>query len=275
MRLFQNPLIGLLIMASIVIMALTALFLWVQARPEIPQEAFAQTEVIADAPAQEGEVGPVPSVAPAVGDPASGTAFVENEVIILAPNPNELVRRADVLPQQAAPTPDPAAGQPPTNGGTDQIIVVPDPTGQQPAPTATPQTAADQPVIVFQDGGLTPTPLPTLVPADLSGVEPLIYELYVVQAGDTLYRLAQNFNTAVELMAEKGIASDDLIPGAQIRIPRPNPNYCPGLQKYVVREGDNVFRIGQRYGRTTEQLRSANNLNINYDIKIGQVLCIP
>ncbi len=44
---------------------------------------------------------------------------------------------------------------------------------------------------------------------------------------------------------------------------------------YVVQPGDNLFRIGLRYGLTPQQIASANNLSGVSQISVGQQLVIP
>ena len=44
---------------------------------------------------------------------------------------------------------------------------------------------------------------------------------------------------------------------------------------YVVQPGDNLFRIGLRYGLTAQQIASANNLSSVSQIVVGQRLVIP
>jgi LysM repeat protein len=44
--------------------------------------------------------------------------------------------------------------------------------------------------------------------------------------------------------------------------------------RYVVQAGDNLFRIGQRFGVSAASIRAANGLRSNA-IRVGQVLLIP
>ncbi len=263
MRIFDNPLIGLLIMASIIIMGFTVLFLSIQGRPDAPPDLIAQV----DPAGQGGEQAPVETAVPIQGETMTGTAFIEGEPIILEPNPAELVQRVDAIM--------PVGDQPPMSGGTDQIVI-------NPVDPMTQEQPQEQPTVEIIVQEVTPEPVvaadaaPTAVPQPvITSVDPIIYQSHIVAAGDTLYNIARRYNTGVELMAEKGISSRNLVAGNQIMVPIPNPDYCPGLVKVVVREGDTVFRIATNYNRTVEQVRAANNLNQSYTINIGQVLCIP
>ena len=115
---------------------------------------------------------------------------------------------------------------------------------------------------------------------------------YVVQPGDTLYRIAQMFGTNVPtLVGMNNIANPNLIyVGQQLRVPgdgtAPPPAPAPGEPAppspapspdgtYVVQAGDTLYRIAARFGTNLPTLVGMNNLsNPNY-IYVGQVLKIP
>ena len=68
--------------------------------------------------------------------------------------------------------------------------------------------------------------------------------IYVIQAGDTLYSLAQRFNTTVEaIMRANPDRPDNLQIGQRICIGCATvPGPCPGGRIYVIRAGDLCFR---------------------------------
>ncbi|MCI0577742.1 MAG: LysM peptidoglycan-binding domain-containing protein [Chloroflexi bacterium] len=159
--------------------------------------------------------------------------------------------------------------------------------GQSVAPTLLPQV---QPTPVLVVPGQeqptpfiipTPTfPLPTLPPplppTIAPALEQVIFINYVVQQGDTLYGVAAQQNSAIELMALHGIDAIDLVPGQTIRLPVANPAYCPGSRAYVVRDKDTVFRIAQQFNTTAANIRSMNpTINESYQIQVTQVICVP
>ncbi|HZD10522.1 MAG TPA: LysM peptidoglycan-binding domain-containing protein [Candidatus Binatia bacterium] len=117
--------------------------------------------------------------------------------------------------------------------------------------------------------------LPTAAPPVAPSGDQVIFVDYVVQPGDTLYRIAEKQATSIELMAVHGISSEDLVPGTTLRLPVANPAVCPGTATYVVRPGDTVFSIAQRYNTTTQAIASANGLGPDFRIDVAQVLCIP
>mgnify|MGYP002508849246 CR=1 FL=1 len=55
-------------------------------------------------------------------------------------------------------------------------------------------------------------------------------------------------------------------------VPAPGPD--TGTIEYVVRAGDTLWRLSQRYGTTVAELKRLNNLTSD-DLNIGQVLKIP
>lgn len=153
-------------------------------------------------------------------------------------------------------------------GEGEQELVIP----TLPPEVNSPATEIPQPTIALEPI-LEPTAVPQTAPAG-SGAE-IILVGYTVQVGDTLYRIASLHSTSVSLMAEYGIDQDDLIAGNVLQIPQANPAFCPGLTAYVVREGDTAFSIARAFGVTLDQVQSLNNLNADYYIRAGQVLCLP
>ena len=113
-----------------------------------------------------------------------------------------------------------------------------------------------------------------------TSVDKVILVSYTVGPNDTLYSVAEYHTsrgqiTSVSLMAKHGIDSTKIVAGATINVPYANPAYCPGLQPYVVLEGDNTFRIAQRAGTTPDTLRRINHLDANYTVYVTDVICLP
>lgn len=137
-------------------------------------------------------------------------------------------------------------------------------------PTAVPSPLPTQAIATTVPPVVQPTSAPVT-----GGGDPVIFIDYVVQPGDTLYRIADSQATSIELMAVHGISAEDIVPGTTLRLPVANAAVCSGLATYVVRPGDTVFNIAQRYGTTTQAIASANGLGANFRIDVAQVLCIP
>ena len=98
------------------------------------------------------------------------------------------------------------------------------------------------------------------------------YITYVVKSGDSLYKIAQQYNTTVkELIEINNLSSTTLSIGQTLRIPvaTSTPN-----NTYTVVSGDSLYSIARRFGITVQELIDANNLTSN-TLQIGQVLQIP
>jgi LysM repeat protein len=147
-------------------------------------------------------------------------------------------------------------------------VVQPDTPTETPDPVAV-ATATTAPTVAVQ-----PTLAPVATTAPAPATQSVVFIAYTVQPGDTLYRIADTQATSIELMSVHGIDADDLVPGNTLQLPVANSGYCPGMRTYVVRPGDNVFRIGLNFGVDKDVIAQANNL-VNYRINIAQVLCIP
>ena len=100
------------------------------------------------------------------------------------------------------------------------------------------------------------------------------YFEYIVRSGDTLWLLAQRYQTTVDAIKRlNGLTGDNLSIGQVLRIPTPD---SPGGSyfEYTVRPGDTLWLLAQRYGTTVSALKSLNNLTSDI-LNIGQVLRIP
>lgn len=94
---------------------------------------------------------------------------------------------------------------------------------------------------------------------------------YTVAPGDTLWSISQKFNTDLgDLIEYNGITNpDNIYPGQSIRI-WISENSIP--KWYVVRSGDSLYSIAQKFGILLEDILSKNyfeNPNIIYP---GQII---
>ena len=98
-------------------------------------------------------------------------------------------------------------------------------------------------------------------------------ETYTVRPGNTLYAIAQFFGTTVEELARaNGLRPPYTIyPGQKLVLPIEDitsPEY------YVVRPGDNLFSIADRYGLELNEILRLNRLENPNVIYPGQILKI-
>ncbi len=103
-------------------------------------------------------------------------------------------------------------------------------------------------------------------------VSPEVSDTYIVQKGDSLWSIANKFNMTVsELKKLNNLTNNLLSIGQVLKIKDSSSN---GETTYTVQKGDSLWVIANKYGITTEELKSYNNLTSNL-LSIGQVLKIP
>ena len=96
--------------------------------------------------------------------------------------------------------------------------------------------------------------------------------LYTVKKGDTLYSIANRFNTTVQaLKTLNNLTSDTLTIGQTLKIPTGEENT---QTTYTVKSGDTLYSIANRFNTTVQALKTLNNLTSN-TLTIGQILKIP
>lgn len=96
---------------------------------------------------------------------------------------------------------------------------------------------------------------------------------YTVKKGDSLYSIAQNYNTSVsELKSLNNLTSNNLSIGMTLKIPI-NQNIPSSDKIYIVAPGDSLWKIANMYGMSVNELKSLNNLNSNI-LNIGQKLVV-
>lgn len=111
---------------------------------------------------------------------------------------------------------------------------------------------------------------------------------YVVQAGDTLGKIAIRYGTTVaELLRLNQLSNPNVIAiGQKLIVPAGSgagsgtggttkPATGSQGRTYIVQKGDTLLSIARRYGLTVKQLQSANNISNPDRIYPGQTLTIP
>lgn len=95
---------------------------------------------------------------------------------------------------------------------------------------------------------------------------------YVVKKGDSLYSIAREYGVTVdELKALNNLTTNNLTIGMTLRIPTGNES--PVNNIYVVKAGDSLYSIANKFGMTVDNLKALNNLTNNL-LSIGQPLKI-
>ena len=103
-------------------------------------------------------------------------------------------------------------------------------------------------------------------------VSPEVSDTYIVQKGDSLWSIANKFNMTVSELKNLNNLTNNLLSIGQVLKIKDSSNN--GKTTYTVQKGDSLWVIANKYGITTEKLKSYNNLTSNL-LSIGQVLKIP
>ena len=100
-------------------------------------------------------------------------------------------------------------------------------------------------------------------------------DYYTVKRGDSLWSIANKYNTTVaELVETNNLGSNTLQIGQVLRIPRKSTTPNENTTIYVVKRGDSLWKIANDYGVTVDVLKELNNLTTN-GLQIGQQLIVP
>ena len=101
------------------------------------------------------------------------------------------------------------------------------------------------------------------------------YDTYTVKSGDTLYKIANQYDTTVmDIMNINNLSTNILTIGQKILIPKVTTEIPNGEMTYIVKSGDNLYAIARQYGVSVSELKAYNDLTSN-TLSIGQTLRIP
>lgn len=105
------------------------------------------------------------------------------------------------------------------------------------------------------------------------------YITYTVKSGDSLWKIANQFGTTVdELISLNNLSTTVLQVGQELKVPTtlPVPPQPPqeNYTTYIVKSGDSLWKIANRFNTTVDAIVNLNNLNTNL-LQIGQELKIP
>ena len=95
------------------------------------------------------------------------------------------------------------------------------------------------------------------------------YNNYTVKVGDTLYSIAKDFNTTIDILKKlNNLDTNTVVIGSTLIIPTSNIT-----TSYIVEKGDTLYSIANKFNTTIDSLKEKNNLSTN-NLSIGQELII-
>ena len=99
--------------------------------------------------------------------------------------------------------------------------------------------------------------------------------IYVVKKNDTLWSIANQYNTTVnEIKRINNLNSNILSIGQRLVIPTRKDILQEDYTIYIVKNGDSLYSIAQNFGVSVEELLTLNRLN-SPELYIGEQLLIP
>ena len=103
-------------------------------------------------------------------------------------------------------------------------------------------------------------------------------ETYTVKSGDTLYGIANRYGLSVsELKSMNNLTTNNLSIGQVLKVKKgtsSNTGENDNNNYYVVKSGDNLYKIANLYDTDVSELKRLNNLTSN-TLSIGQRLIVP
>lgn len=100
---------------------------------------------------------------------------------------------------------------------------------------------------------------------------------YTVKSGDSLWSIAQKYNTSVAaLKSTNNLTTNDLKVGQVLKLPTSGviPPTNDNNIVYVVAPGDSLWKIASTYGTSVSEIKSLNNLSSD-NLSVGQTILIP
>lgn len=101
-------------------------------------------------------------------------------------------------------------------------------------------------------------------------IPPVIEGTYIVKSGDTLWSIARKFNTTVDKLKQlNNLTSNSLTINQVLKLP--TGNTVDDTTTYMVKSGDTLYSIANKFNLSVNELKSINNLTTNL-LSVGQVL---
>ena len=109
-----------------------------------------------------------------------------------------------------------------------------------------------------------------------SGTNPNNLFMYIVVKGDSLYKIAQKYNTTVQAIIDLNyLKNTNLSVGQILRIPEmytpEDQMVMPSYKNYTVKRGDSLYKIALENDISIDTIKKDNSLTSN-TLRIGQVL---
>ena len=114
-----------------------------------------------------------------------------------------------------------------------------------------------------------------------------IYVNYTIKKGDSLYKIAKEFNVSVDtIIKDNSLNSNNLSIGQNLKIRTTSdvieecfgeaytPSDTTNNETYTVQKGDSLYSIAKKFNTTVSDIVRLNNLTSN-SLSIGQVLKLP
>ena len=128
---------------------------------------------------------------------------------------------------------------------------------------------------------MSPPVTGTTAAADPDGESPGAEQTYIVQQGDTLYRIGLRYGVTWQTLMRHNSMYDpaELFAGQELKIPPGGAGRTPltldGATTYTVQHGDILYDIGLLFGMSWREVAALNGLTDPNQIYVGQVLKIP
>ncbi len=105
-------------------------------------------------------------------------------------------------------------------------------------------------------------------------VLPAAYDVYIVQSGDSLFSIAEAFNTTIaDLRQINDIAEgEQIFAGQSILLPA---GVSAFVEVYEVQPGDTLFEISKRINTSVGIIQGLNEIGDSTHIEAGQLLIVP
>ena len=98
-----------------------------------------------------------------------------------------------------------------------------------------------------------------------------MYSIYEVLNNETLNDISKKLNISIDELIDLNGPLDDIIQGQLLIVPKQDSVY----QTYIVKKGDNLYNIAQRYDTDVKTLELLNGLDGDDYIYPNQKLLIP